>query len=52
MRLTSGDSYTQTDFDPTSTPPQPGNPLGNPPYPVSVSASPHLLGFDESSSAL
>ncbi|EIW54084.1 uncharacterized protein TRAVEDRAFT_39742 [Trametes versicolor FP-101664 SS1] len=28
-----GDSYTQTDFDPASTPPQPGNPLGNPPYP-------------------
>ncbi|KAI0827728.1 hypothetical protein BC628DRAFT_1433104 [Trametes gibbosa] len=28
-----GDSYTQTDFDPTGVLPQPGNPLGNPPYP-------------------
>ncbi|KLO09714.1 hypothetical protein SCHPADRAFT_907541 [Schizopora paradoxa] len=28
-----GDSYTQTDFDPTSTLPTVGNPLGNPPYP-------------------
>ncbi|KAI0363990.1 hypothetical protein BV20DRAFT_974951 [Pilatotrama ljubarskyi] len=28
-----GDSYTQTDFDPKGTIPQPGNPLGNPPYP-------------------
>ncbi|KAI0330409.1 hypothetical protein GY45DRAFT_1250928 [Cubamyces sp. BRFM 1775] len=28
-----GDSYTQTDFDPSGTIPQPGNPLGNPPYP-------------------
>ncbi|KAI8978263.1 hypothetical protein BD414DRAFT_553943 [Trametes punicea] len=28
-----GDSYTQTDFDPNGTIPQPGNPLGNPPYP-------------------
>ena len=29
----SGDSYTQTGFDPTSTLPSPGNVLGNPPYP-------------------
>ncbi|KAI0657770.1 hypothetical protein C8Q70DRAFT_1046069 [Cubamyces menziesii] len=28
-----GDSYTQTYFDPSGTIPQPGNPLGNPPYP-------------------
>ncbi|OSC98462.1 carbohydrate esterase family 16 protein [Trametes coccinea BRFM310] len=28
-----GDSYTQTDFDPNGILPQPGNPLGNPPYP-------------------
>ncbi|KAF9262543.1 hypothetical protein L218DRAFT_1038614 [Marasmius fiardii PR-910] len=28
-----GDSYTQTGFDITSTPPAVGNPLGNPPYP-------------------
>ncbi|KAG6810290.1 hypothetical protein H0H92_012541, partial [Tricholoma furcatifolium] len=28
-----GDSYTQTDFDPNSTLPAVGNPLGNPPYP-------------------
>ncbi|KIP09018.1 carbohydrate esterase family 16 protein [Phlebiopsis gigantea 11061_1 CR5-6] len=28
-----GDSYTQTDFDYTSTLPAPGNPLGNPPFP-------------------
>ncbi|KAI0669432.1 hypothetical protein C8Q78DRAFT_977627 [Trametes maxima] len=28
-----GDSYTQTDFDPKGTIPQPGNALGNPPYP-------------------
>ncbi|CDO77590.1 Carbohydrate Esterase Family 16 protein [Trametes cinnabarina] len=28
-----GDSYTQTDFDPNGVIPQPGNPLGNPPYP-------------------
>ena len=31
----SGDSYTQTDFEPNGTAPAPGNPLGNPPYPVS-----------------
>jgi hypothetical protein len=29
----SGDSYTQTGFQPTSVVPAPGNPLGNPPYP-------------------
>ncbi|KAG7091440.1 hypothetical protein E1B28_010476 [Marasmius oreades] len=28
-----GDSYTQTGFDVTGTPPAIGNPLGNPPYP-------------------
>ncbi|KAI0629647.1 hypothetical protein C8Q77DRAFT_1236175 [Trametes polyzona] len=28
-----GDSYTQTGFDPNGVLPQPGNPLGNPPYP-------------------
>lgn len=29
----SGDSYTQTGFDPTGILPSPGNVLGNPPYP-------------------
>lgn len=30
----SGDSYTRTGFVPTGPLPTPGNPLGNPPYPV------------------
>lgn len=33
----SGDSYTQTGFNDTQSLPAPGNPLGNPPYPVSHS---------------
>lgn len=32
--LCSGDSYTQTQFEPNGTLPSIGNPLGNPPYPV------------------
>ncbi|GAB1318081.1 hormone-sensitive lipase HSL [Madurella fahalii] len=31
--ITFGDSYSQTGFDPSSTKPSPGNPLGNPPLP-------------------
>ena len=33
-RSESGDSYTQTGFEPNGTLPAVGNPLGNPPYPV------------------
>lgn len=33
LTIPSGDSYTQTGFDPTSTLPSAGNILGNPPYP-------------------
>ena len=32
--ILSGDSYTQTGFDPTGVLPSVGNPLGNPTYPV------------------
>jgi len=42
----SGDSYTQTGFDPLSTLPNSENPFGNPPYPGWTSASgPNWVGF-------
>ncbi|THU98031.1 hypothetical protein K435DRAFT_721189 [Dendrothele bispora CBS 962.96] len=42
-----GDSYTQTGFDPTSTPPQVGNPLGNPPYPgFTATGGPNWIDYD------
>ncbi|KAF5363206.1 hypothetical protein D9758_008373 [Tetrapyrgos nigripes] len=42
-----GDSYTQTGFVPTSTPPQLGNPLGNPPYPgFTATGGENWIDFD------
>ncbi|KAK7472013.1 hypothetical protein VKT23_000120 [Stygiomarasmius scandens] len=42
-----GDSYTQTGFDPSSTPPQVGNPLGNPPFPgFTATGGPNWIDFD------
>lgn len=37
--IISGDSYTQTGFEVNETLPAPGNPLGNPPFPVSLAPS-------------
>jgi len=39
LLFVSGDSYTQTGFDPLSTLPNSANPFGNPPYPGWTSAS-------------
>ncbi|EAU92018.1 fungal cellulose binding domain-containing protein [Coprinopsis cinerea okayama7 len=41
-----GDSYTQTWFNHTDTPPAPGNPLGNPPYPGwTATGGPNWVGY-------
>ncbi|MCJ1254070.1 hypothetical protein MMC24_001884 [Lignoscripta atroalba] len=41
-----GDSYTTTGFDPAGTQPNPGNPLGNPPYPGYTSSNgPNWVDF-------
>jgi hypothetical protein len=41
-----GDSYTQTGFNVTSTPPSSSNPFGNPPYPGWTSSNgPNWVGF-------
>ncbi|KIK60905.1 carbohydrate esterase family 16 protein, partial [Collybiopsis luxurians FD-317 M1] len=42
-----GDSYTQTAFNPSSTPPQIGQPLGNPPYPGgTTTGGPNWIDFE------
>jgi phospholipase/lecithinase/hemolysin len=44
--LSSGDSYTQTGFDPKSTQPSATNPFGNPPWPGWTSSNgPNWVGF-------